>query len=153
MDKYTILHYVEKTYYDGSIKKELVKDRDPLSIKSDLSLVAIRFYDRNKPAETFRDILRGEMGEPYNYSNYYYYGDRKDLSSLEKEYKLLEGLRPGTNKLLRNTINELLLTNNDEIIVDYRFSPFNPYKVFPNKGDITIGEYKKSLEEKKVLKK
>ncbi len=153
MSKYTILHYVEKTYYDGSIKRELTVDRNPLSIKPDLSLVAIRFYDRNKPSETFTDILRGEMGEAYNYSNYYYYGERKDLSSLEKEYKLLENLRPGTNKSLRNTINELLLTGNEEIIIDYRFNSFDPYKVFPNKGDMTIGEYRNSLKEQKVLKK
>ena len=153
MSKYTILHYVEKTYYDGSIEKEIINERNPLLIKEDLSLVAIRFYDRNKPSETFKDILRGEMGEPYNYSNYYYYGERKDLSSLEKEYSLLEKLRPGTNKILRDIINKLLLTNNEEIIVDYRFNPFSPYEAFPNKGDMTIGEYRNSLKEQKVLKK
>ena len=152
MDNYTIYHYVEKTYFDGSIQNELVKERDPLQVKSELSLVAIRFYDRDKPTGTFKEILKGEAGEPYNYSNYYYYGERKTLSSLEEEYKLLENLRPGTNKSLKNTINKLLLTNNDEIIVDYRYNPFNPYEVFPNKSDMTMGEYRNLLNQTKIFK-
>ena len=153
MDKYTILHYVEKTHYNGSVTEELINKRDPLQIKSDFSVVAIRFYDRNKPSGTFTEILRGKMGEPYNYSNYYYYGERKDLTSLENEYKLLENLRPGTNKPLKNIINKMILSNNDEVILDYRYSPFDPFEVFPDKEDMTITEYKESLEKQKVLKK
>jgi hypothetical protein len=153
MDNYSIFHYVEKTYYDGSIKTELVKERDPLSIKDEVSLVAIRFFDRNKPTETYMDILKGKPGEPYNYSNYYFYGERKNINSLEKEYKLLEGIRPGTNNTLKDTINTLLMTGNDEIIINYRPSPFKPYEVFPREKDMTIGEYKLSLKNQKVLKK
>ena len=62
MSKYTILHYVEKTYYDGSIKRELTVDRNPLSIKPDLSLVAIRFYDRNKPIPKRRQVFQRLKG-------------------------------------------------------------------------------------------
>jgi len=141
MENYDINHYVEKTYFDGTIETEQVKERNPLDIESDLELVSIRFFDKT------------ENEEKINYSNYYYYGERKSLDSLIREYNILQSYRPGTNRELENTINELILLDKKEVILDYRINPLKPHEVFPNEGDMTIGEYRYSLSNKKVLKK
>ena len=48
MENYTNNHYVEKTYFDGTIKTEQVKERNPLDIEEDLELVSIRFFDKTE---------------------------------------------------------------------------------------------------------
>ncbi len=139
MGNHNINHYVEKRYFDGSIEITQVNERNPLDIEEDLELVSIRFFDET------------ENNEKTNFSNYFYYGERKNINSLIRDYNVLESYRPGENRLLENIITKLILNDQKEIILDYRINPFSPYEIFPNKGDMTINEYK--FSPKKVLKK
>lgn len=147
-------HYVEKTYYNGTKEIEKVEKRDPLLIKENPFLVSIRFFDRNRVIfnRAFGLVMSSEK-EPYNYSNNYYYGQRKHINELVREFEVIKKYCPSADKYLEQTINEMFTNDKQEIIVDYRCGAFNPYKTYPQIGDITIEEYKKSLKNKKVLKK
>ena len=151
-----LTHYVEKKYINGQKEIKRVPNRDPLFIDEDPSLISIRFFDTEKiyfPAS--EGTIRYKESKPINYSNYYFYGERRNIDYLEKQAKVMEEFYPGQDKTIENLLKYMLKLGREEVILDYRYKPLNPVEIFPAPGDTTITEYKRFIKEskKKTLKK
>ena len=150
------IHYIEKNYNDGTQIKERVFVVDPLKVKKEKGLISFRYYDHKRIEFRLHDnVSVSNDYVPINYTNYYYFGMRKTLEDLEMEYEVMKHFDSPVHRNIKNTMEEMVEQNRKDIILDYSINPFNPIKIFPNEGDLTIDEYKKSVrkDNSKVLKK
>ena len=151
-----IIHYIEKNYNDGTQIKERVFVKEPLKVKKEKGLISFRYYDHKRIEFRVSDSLSVSNDYvPINYSNYYYFGMRKTLEDLEKEYEIMSHFDSEVHRNIKKTMEEMVEQDRNDVILDYSINPFNPIKIFPNEKDLTIDEYKKSVrkDNSKVLKK
>ena len=150
------IHFIEKNYSDGTQKREKVFVKDPLKVKKEEDLISFRYYDyKIIEFKAGNNIKVTNDYTPTNFTNYYYFGTRKTLEDLVEEYEVMKRFDTEVHRNIEKTMEELVGNYKTEVILDYSNNPFNPIRIFPNEGDLTIEEYKKEVRKNssKVLKK